>query len=447
MEPVRQVAARLWKDEQGVSAIVMALSLTTVLGFSGLAVDAGLWYGDKRTLQGLADLAAWSAIQTYTAEGATTTAATDAQNAARAAVAASGVSGITVTVNNPPKSGSYTSSPSAFEVIITKPESLFFSAQYLKTVTVGSRAVSAYQITTSGGGAPGCMLALSGGPTAQILAQNNAQVNASTCGIYANGSSTSAVDVQGSANLKVDYLQVVGSTLTGNNGSITNSGATVTNGAVTADPYAGLTLSQIEASTNTTISCSSYAGTSESNWNPVAYTPPPGVYCGGLSVSNGNSMTLSPGVYYMVGGNFSLMSGTNTAPGVTIVMVPANGVNPTFAIGNGASLTMSSMTTGPTAGIAIYQDASDTGALSICGGSGGSTVAMNGTIYAPGAPLTIANGCTINSSSSNPTPCFEIIAGTINLEGGMGAGLTNCSNFGVKSISGTTSVTSVAMVE
>jgi hypothetical protein len=149
----------------------------------------------------------------------------------------------------------------------------------------------------------------------------------------------------------------------------------------------------------------------------------------------------------MVGGNFTLSSGTNTAPGVTIVMVPANGVNPTFVIQNGASLTMSSPSSGETAGLAIYQDPSNTAAMSICGASGGGNVVINGTVYAPASAVSFANGCNLNPTSVDPNGCFEVIGGTLNFEGGFNASLSNCSNYGVKSPGGSTTTTTIAMVE
>jgi Flp pilus assembly protein TadG len=447
----------LGRDRRGVSAIVIALSASTIMASAGLAVDAGLWYNDKRTVQGVADLAAWTAVQTYSVEGSTTASATDAVAAAQAIASANGfqngVNGVTVTVNDPPKSGSHTadscgssSTACAFEVVVNKSENLFFSAPYMKTLTVASRAVGLYSTSTSSGSSPGCLVALSPGASAQIAIGNGANVNAANCGMYANGSSSSAIFITGGAKVSVDYVQVVGGELVNNGATLTNSGATNTNAAATVDPYSGLTLSQIEGTTS--VSCTSYGGVSESAWQATPYQVSPGVYCGGLSVSNGNSLTMAPGIYYMVGGDLNLASGTTTANGVTIVMVPANGKNPTLDVGNGANLTMSSMSTGVTAGLAVYQGASDTAAMSICGtNGGGGTVVINGTIYAPGSAISFANGCTLNPTSADPNGCFEIIGGTLNIQGGFNAALNNCSSYGVKTPGGSTTVTTKAIVE
>ena len=50
--------ARLRHDERGVSAVLVALSLTGLIGFSALGVETGLWYAIKRQNQSAADAAA-----------------------------------------------------------------------------------------------------------------------------------------------------------------------------------------------------------------------------------------------------------------------------------------------------------------------------------------------------------------------------------------------------
>lgn len=52
---------RLWRDERGVSAVVVAISLTVVIGFGALGAETGMWYAIKRQNQSAADAAAISA--------------------------------------------------------------------------------------------------------------------------------------------------------------------------------------------------------------------------------------------------------------------------------------------------------------------------------------------------------------------------------------------------
>ena len=50
--------ATLAGDRSGATAVVIGLTMTVLLGFVGLAVDAGVWYADRRSAQGAADSAA-----------------------------------------------------------------------------------------------------------------------------------------------------------------------------------------------------------------------------------------------------------------------------------------------------------------------------------------------------------------------------------------------------
>jgi Flp pilus assembly protein TadG len=36
-----------WRDEVGATAITTALVLTTLIGFTGLEAEVGLWYGER----------------------------------------------------------------------------------------------------------------------------------------------------------------------------------------------------------------------------------------------------------------------------------------------------------------------------------------------------------------------------------------------------------------
>ena len=57
----------VFEDERGVTAVIVGLSMTTLMGFSALAVEVGLWYADKRLAQNAADVAAYSAAVSYAA--------------------------------------------------------------------------------------------------------------------------------------------------------------------------------------------------------------------------------------------------------------------------------------------------------------------------------------------------------------------------------------------
>jgi Flp pilus assembly protein TadG len=52
---------RLWGDQQGATAVLVAISVPILLAMTGLSIDAGFWYKMKRQNQSAADAAAISA--------------------------------------------------------------------------------------------------------------------------------------------------------------------------------------------------------------------------------------------------------------------------------------------------------------------------------------------------------------------------------------------------
>lgn len=436
---MRPSLSRLASDQRGVSAIVVGLSITGILGFAGLAVDASLWYGDKRLAQTAADSAAFSAANTYNDENETASALTNAKAAAIAVAATYGLTtgsgGVTVAVNNPPTQGAYTSDSNAIEVIITKPESVFFSSLFLSSVNVVSRAVGDVTTTTSGSGAAACILQLGSGSSLGINMSNGVAINATNCGVDANSTGSGALTVIGGANLKAGSINLVGGITQNNGGVINDSGAKVTSGSATADPYASYSISNAETGFNTT--CPNSTPTNYSTGG-TRYTLSPGVYCGGISLSNNASITFNPGIYIIEGGSLSLQSGTNIATaGVTFVLTGTSGNYAGVNIANGATLAINAPASGPTAGIAFYGDPNNTSTVSLAGGA---SVVANGAYYFPGATVDFSNGTT------NTASCTQLIANNIVFTGGTNFSL-NCTGYGTKQIGGTTTTTTVAIVE
>jgi Flp pilus assembly protein TadG len=444
---------RFSADRSGVSAIILALSLTSVLGFAGLAVDVGLWYFDKRTAQDAADSAAFTAANTYYDESQSTSAVTNAKSAAQAVAATygyvNGSGGVTVTVNNPPASGTHTTNSAAFEVVIKKSESLFFSALYLSAVSVNSRAVGLVNTVGSGGGA--CVLQYLNSSSGYTSIGNGATVTTNVCGFAGNGtgsssSNTPAFQVSGGAKLVTSSFNLVGGVSANNGGSVSDSGANNANtgGAGTADPYGGVTVAAAEteaAAQAPTQSAGSCPNTTPTNYasGGSSYTLNPGFYCGGLSIANGVSVTMNPGVYVVVGGTFSLQGGTTTTAtgGVTIVLTGSGSNYATANIANGVNLYLNAPSTGATAGLAIFADPnspiSNTSYV-----EGGANMDVNGAIDMRSQTVNFANG------TSNGSACTQLVGGIIQFAGGA-VFSANCTGYGTKQIGG--SSTTIAIVE
>jgi Flp pilus assembly protein TadG len=447
MGRIPRLVADLAGDRRGVSAIVIGLSLTAIMGFAGLAVDAGLWYADKRQAQNAADAAAWTATWTYLDEGQTTSAATNAKATAISVASTygltNGTNGVTVVVNNPPTSGTHTSNNAAFEVIITKPESLFFSSLFLSSLSVASRGVAG--VVTTGGGGVACVLQLQGTSYAETYVTNGITVTLNQCGLAGNGTGSGAVTAIGGANITAATANIVGGVTTNNGGSFNISGSKVTGGSATANPYASVTVAAAEGSDNLT--CPNSTPTSYQSGG-ASYTINPGVYCGGLTIANGVKVTMNPGVYVIEGGVFSLQGGTttNATGGVTIVLTGSGSNYAVANIANGVTFNLTAPSTGTTAGIAILGDVNAPGLTSTmtnsnsCGSvasdcnfiGGGANMNVTGAIDTPSQGVQFTNG------STNGTACTQLIAAQITFTGGVKFS-NNCTGTGTSQIGGSTS--------
>src|SRR5207244_6638906 len=81
------------------------------------------------------------------------------------------------------------------------------------------------------------------------------------------------------------------------------------------------------------------------------------VFCNGLSVSSGNSVTLSPGTYIINGGSFSIAGNASiSGNGVTIILTGSGSNYATASISGGADVTLTAPTSGALKGLAIFQD-------------------------------------------------------------------------------------------
>jgi hypothetical protein len=144
--------------------------------------------------------------------------------------------------------------------------------------------------------------------------------------------------------------------------------------------------------------------------------------------SNGDTVTLNPGIY-VITGPLTFASGTTLGgQGVTFYLTGGGSVN----IGNGANLNFSAPTSGSYNGILFYQDRFDTSSASV---QGGATSTLNGILYFPDAALTIGNGATSTISAS-------IIAGSLSIVGG-----SNVQEINYSTINPSSPLTAARLVE
>src|SRR6266700_7227191 len=134
--------------------IVAGLTLPVVLGFVSLGTEAGLWYYKHQAMQSAADSGALAAAVDYYLESNDGVLKVQAQSVIARYGFIDGANGVTVTVNRPPSSGSYTGTAGAVEVIVSQPQAGRLSALWhSQSVTISARAVA------MGTGGSGCVFA------------------------------------------------------------------------------------------------------------------------------------------------------------------------------------------------------------------------------------------------------------------------------------------------
>jgi hypothetical protein len=157
-----------------------------------------------------------------------------------------------------------------------------------------------------------------------------------------------------------------------------------------------------------------------------------GVYCGGMTVNAGATLTLNPGIYYLDQGSLSVAgNATLSGRGVTLVFTSSTGSNwANAAINSNAIIDLTAPTSGLTAGIVLFGDRNMSVGTSFKLNGGGSQ-SFGGAIYLPKAALTFTGGASTGSG------CTQIIANTISFTGSSSLTI-NCSGFATKSIGSAT---------
>ena len=155
----------------------------------------------------------------------------------------------------------------------------------------------------------------------------------------------------------------------------------------------------------------------------------PGVYCGGITVHAGATVTLNPGIYYLDGGSLTLNGGsTLNGAGVTLVFTKKNKSTwATATINGNATVNLTPPKSGPTKGIVMFGDRGIPTGTSFKF-NGGASQYLGGAIYLPTAAITFAGG------AATSTSCTQIIGDTVTFVGSSSIAI-NCSTYETKPFS------------
>jgi hypothetical protein len=382
-------------------AAQVALGMACVLGVLAVTMDGGTLLAERRYAQATADAAALAAAadlyKNYNSNHGSDTGGT-AKASALTTASANGYSNDgssnIVTVNIPPTAGNFIGTAGYAEVIVQRNQQRYFSSIFGSgAIPLQARAVARGLTGSIGAG----IILLDPSASGALATHGNGTLKVNGGSIVVDSSSSSAV----TGTMTAKEFDIVGN----------HSGGTLTTTPVannvntgvspTADPLSYL--QPPNPSSLTTQSSSPLSITS-------ARTLQPGVYVGGISISgnSGTVVTLQPGIYYMQGGGLSMTGqATLNGSGVTIYNAP-NSATDVINVAGKDTVNLSPPTSGPYAGITIFQDRTSTAPLNLAGNG---TLNISGTIYAANAAVNVGgNGVTDQDGS-------QIIARTLSSSG------------------------------
>jgi Flp pilus assembly protein TadG len=404
------------EDGQAVILVVVAMSIM-LFGALGLAIDAGQMYAQRQMAQAAADAAAQAGIMSiFRGTNATsaypfgtgpspialsTCTTTDGRTPCVYARnnGFGGTTADTVTLSFP---------ATVIGVTLTSTTVPAFAVTVQRTLQtglirfVGTAATSNITAKATAGlvgtVATNCVYVLN--PSAQnaFQATNGSTVVLSGCGLAVDSTNSDAMTVNGGSSVSASAIAVAGGAVVNNGGTTTP--APTTGVAAAADPLASLPAPPVGA-------CNF------NNYSPGYghWTLNPGVYCGGIDISNGATATFNPGIYIINGGALSLTGGTSgSGNGVMFYLTGTNASYGSVTISNGASFTLSAETSGPYMGILFFQNRSITSAVNATF-SGGVAMQLTGTLYFPTTAIVVSNGA---SSSS----VMAVVAAEVSFSGG-----------------------------
>lgn len=411
------------RDDRGNIAVMSALTMPLLVGSIGFGVEVTTWYHNDLVLQQTADKAVYAAAIELRAgssyekmKNAASAVAikngftavsfnvfSDAASLDSATYTGSGFSataggGNTLDVKNPPISGAYINNKNAIQVIVQKTLPLSFSSFFMSSAVLEkSSSVALMQAAGSS-----CVLALDTSAAGAITVWGSASLNLTGCNVNSNSTSTTSVQVGGSAHLTTSCVVTVGGVSLAGSQTTQTCASAVTNASAVGDPYASLAVPA--------------AGTIRPNTN--GSTLQPGSYAG-MNLSG--TKTLNPGVYYVSSGSLSFNPNSLiTGTGVTFYLAPGVTLN----MNNNATVKLAAPTSGTYSGVLMYSDKSNTSDVTF---NGTANSLLTGVLYFPSQKLTY------NGNFSGTGGCTRVIAKTVDWSGNANIA-QDCSALGMANI-------------
>ena len=378
---------RFYRDRSGAVLIYMAFMLPVVLGVSGLSVDVGLWYANKRVAQAAADAGAVAgALEIMRLnQDPDQPDITEAEIQAIATAIASdngyhSSEGDTIEVNYPPKYGTYAGAGDGVEVIVRRPASVFLAGILMDEdqITVAGRAVAVVDVKDT------CMWALNPTVKNAIKVAGGAQVEL-PCGIMSNSNEPDeSIGVGGGGCLTATKIKVAG----GANGDCYKPKA-LTQVHHVNDPFANMDMPYFG-------DCDNKDKIKVNSGDEVTLTP--GVYCGSIDVSGG-TLNFEPGEYILDGAGLNISGGEVSGTDVSFYLTEESGNSDNISISSQSVVELSAPWDGENPGVLFYQDRNSPANISH-NFTGGASFSLEGIMYFPNQHLKFSGGTEIDPVTS-----------------------------------------------
>jgi hypothetical protein len=425
---IRRALRRLVCDSGGASAVMVAFALPALIGFAGLGAETGLWYGMKGRNQSAADAAALSAADEVINAGSSGADALVA--AANQAISQNGYTGDPPAIVYPYSDQTV---PNGLSVTLRQRQGALLASLMLPSVTISTSAVAIVKVYTHP-----CILALS--PAGTGVEIPDSLLDLSGCSAAANSTGAAAINIGDQGVIEGVTLSTAGqitlSSIPVNPyalpGEFVLSLPPEVGAAPVSDPYATLLSHEVLVSGMPTVPAAA------NSWN-AAGSIGPGLYQGGMSFLPNAAIDLSPGAYYVVGGDFSVAaaatltcSGCRGGAGVTIILTStaSNGPAGNVQIASGAGVTLSAPAAGLFSGVLFIRDPVAVGSANASSSDsafeGGPRMNLTGLLYLPRASVSFAG----NPSAS----CTVLVADELRIDGKSTFATFGCAGAGLAAL-------------
>jgi Flp pilus assembly protein TadG len=406
--------SRFLNEESGQTLVLVALTLTALLGGLALVTDIGFVRFQQRKLQTAADAAAIAAGLEL--GNCANTVCNSMKTAAATALKEDGMTTATITPTTNqctvPSSSSLamiinvapcvlgSSDPNngnthMVEVVLTQPQKMLFAGFVgVSSMNLVARAEAGNAYINNAPSGGNCLWAGS-----ILFNSSNGNFNLTNCGVYDNGN----LQTNSGDSVTASAFQYYG-TWSPNN---CNSSCVWNLGGTNTAPPAHTTTQITDPLASLTPPSQPAASSTASNTTPNnGAVLQPGYYSSGVNLNSGVTVNLTPGLYYM-NGSINVNSGATLqcstcsgGTGVTLYFV-----NGTLQPNSGSTVNLSAPTTGHTsnndvANLVVWTSSSNGSGMTL---DASSTSALNGIIYLPNGTLTLnsGSGTIINGSATS----------------------------------------------